>query len=78
MHRFLKRFLKELQFFSMALGLALPCAAQSQGASASAIEPGRPDPRIVAALPADGRPRICLSGVPKYRQSVVYSYLSRT
>jgi len=50
MHRFLKRFLKELQFFSMALGLALPCAAQSQGASASAIEPGRPDPRIVAAL----------------------------
>jgi len=50
MHRFLKRFLKESQFFSMALGLALPCAAQSQGASASAIEPGRPDPRIVAAL----------------------------
>ena len=50
MHRFLKRFLKELQFFSMALGLALPCAAQSPGASASAIEPGRPDPRIVAAL----------------------------
>ena len=50
MHRFLKRFLKELQFFSVALGLALPCAAQGQGASASAIEPGRPDPRIVAAL----------------------------
>jgi peptidase M28-like protein len=50
MHRFLKRFLKELQFFSVALGLALPCAAQGQGASASAIEPGKPDARIVAAL----------------------------
>jgi hypothetical protein len=50
MHRFLKRFLKELQFFSVALGLALPCAAQGQGASASALEPGRPDARIVAAL----------------------------
>jgi hypothetical protein len=50
MHRFLKRFLKELQFFSVALGLALPCAAQGQGASASAIEPGKPDARIAAAL----------------------------
>jgi len=46
----LKRFLKELQFFSVALGLALPCAAQGQGASASAIEPGKPDARIAAAL----------------------------
>jgi Peptidase family M28 len=50
MHRFSKRFLKELQFFSMALGLALPCAAQGQGASAPAIEPSAADPRIVAAL----------------------------
>jgi len=50
MHRFLKRFLKELQFFSVALGLALPCAAQGQGASASAIEPSKPDARIAAAL----------------------------
>jgi Peptidase family M28 len=50
MHLFLKRFLKELQFFSVALGLALPCAAQGQGTSASAIEPGKPDARIVAAL----------------------------
>jgi len=50
MHRFLKGFLKELQFFLLALGLALPCAAQGQGASASAIEPGRPDAGIAAAL----------------------------
>ena len=50
MHRFSKGFLKELQFFLMALGLALPCAAQGQGANATAIEPGAPDARIVAAL----------------------------
>ncbi|MFZ1158849.1 MAG: peptidase M28, partial [Candidatus Sulfotelmatobacter sp.] len=50
MQRFSKGFLKELQFFLMALGLALPSAAQSQGAGATAIEPGRPDARIVAAL----------------------------
>jgi hypothetical protein len=50
MHRFSKGFLKELQFFLLALGLALPCAAQGQGASAAAIEPGSPDARIVAAL----------------------------
>jgi hypothetical protein len=50
MHRFSKGFLKELQFFLMALGLALPCAAQSQDASAAAIGAGTPDPRIVAAL----------------------------
>ena len=34
----------------MAVGLALPCAARGQGASATAIEPGSPDARIVAAL----------------------------
>jgi len=50
MHRFSKGFLKELQFFLMALGLALPCAARGQGANATAIEPGAPDARIVAAL----------------------------
>jgi hypothetical protein len=50
MHRFSKGFLKELQFFWLALGLALPCAAQGQDANATAIEPGRPDARIVAAL----------------------------
>jgi hypothetical protein len=50
MHRFSKGFLKELQFFLMALGLALPCAAQGQGTNSTAIEPGSPDARIVAAL----------------------------
>lgn len=50
MHRFSKGFLKELQIFLMALGLALPCAAQGQNASATAIEPGRADARIMAAL----------------------------
>ena len=50
MHRFSKGFLKELQFFLLALGLALPCAAQGQDANATAIEPDRPDARIVAAL----------------------------
>ena len=50
MHRFSKGFLKELQFFWLALGLALPFAAQGQDANATAIEPGRPDARIVAAL----------------------------
>jgi peptidase M28-like protein len=50
MHRFSKGFLKELQFFLMALGLVLPCAAQGQGSNATAIEPGSPDARIVAAL----------------------------
>ena len=50
MHRFSKGFLKELQFFLMALGLALPCVAQGQSASTTAIAPGTPDARIVAAL----------------------------
>jgi hypothetical protein len=50
MHRFSKGFLKELQFFWMALGLALPCAAQGQGAIATTIAAGGPDARIVAAL----------------------------
>ena len=50
MHRFWKGFLKELQFFLMALGLAVPCAAQGQGASLTAVEPGGADARIVAAL----------------------------
>lgn len=43
---FVKRFLGLL----MALGLALPGAARGQGASATAIAPGSPDARIVAAL----------------------------
>jgi len=50
MHRFTKGFLKELQFFLLALGLAVPCAAQGPGASLAAVEPGGADARIVAAL----------------------------
>src|SRR6202167_45612 len=45
-----KRFVKRFLVLSMAVGLALPCAARGQGASAAAIEPGKPDARIVAAL----------------------------
>src|SRR3984885_1706687 len=45
-----KRFVKRFLVLSMAVGLALPCAARGQGASATAIEPGSPDARIVAAL----------------------------
>src|ERR1700691_4698058 len=45
-----KRFVKRFSVLSMAVGLALPCAARGQGASAAAIEPGKPDARIVAAL----------------------------
>ncbi len=45
-----KRFVKRFWVLPLALGLALPCAAQGQGASAMPTEAGSPDPRIVAAL----------------------------
>src|SRR5271167_3156794 len=50
MRGYVKGFLKRLWFLPMALGLALPYAAQGQGASSGVIEPGTADARITAAL----------------------------
>jgi len=45
-----KRFLKRLPLLWVAFELALPCASQTQGASAGAVETGAVDARIADAL----------------------------